>query len=215
MPKNRKPSTLKPLKTMRIFCEGAKTEPAYIKAYLASFSRDGRRSVIEVEKTDKNTAVQLVEEAAKVKTSGNSLPDDEVWVVYDRESVAKYSETMHAKAVKAADKSGVNVAITNVCFEYWILLHLIDTSAPYGSYSDLMKSSNFKAEFRKLTGTDYDKAAKTVFSVTKSKLTVARSRAAKLNAAGVAAAPAGANKPFQINPYVGVVELLDAIDQFT
>ncbi|WP_037492591.1 RloB family protein [Sphingomonas sp. PAMC 26605] len=86
MPKPRKPANLTPLKTLRIFCEGAKTEPNYINGYIETLDPSSRKSVVEVEKTKKNTAIQLVEEAIKSKRSVNALPGDENWVVYDRES---------------------------------------------------------------------------------------------------------------------------------
>ena len=67
MPKPRKPSTLKPLKTLRIFCEGEKTEPNYLNGYISSLADKARKSVVAVQKTRKNTPVQLVEEAIKSK----------------------------------------------------------------------------------------------------------------------------------------------------
>ena len=105
MPKPRKPSKLKPLKTLKIFCEGEKTEPNYLKGYIATLDNETRKSVVEIEKTRKNTAVQLVEEAIKAKKSSQSLPEDEFWVVYDRESVAKYPDELHAKAFDKANNS--------------------------------------------------------------------------------------------------------------
>lgn len=58
MPKNkekrRKKIPLKPV--FKIFCEGEKTEPLYIKGYINYFHSDQRR-IIVVEKTEKNTPV--------------------------------------------------------------------------------------------------------------------------------------------------------------
>lgn len=214
MPKPRRPANLTPLRTMRIFCEGEKTEPQYLKCYLRAFADDDRRSVVEVEKTDKNTALQLVDQAIAAKRSRNAMPDDEFWVVYDRESPAKYSDQAHAKALTRALAAGVNVALTNVCFEYWLLLHFVNTSAPYSSYDDLARSSPFKAEYKKASGRDYDKATSMAFDVTCGALSEARERAKRLNATGISEAHLGRNEPFHVNPYVGVVLLLDAIDQF-
>jgi hypothetical protein len=67
MPKKKKPSRLKPLKTLRIFCEGERTEPNYLNGYIATLDNGTRKSVIAIQKTRKNTAVQLVEEAIIVK----------------------------------------------------------------------------------------------------------------------------------------------------
>jgi hypothetical protein len=215
MPKPRKPAQLRPLKTMRIFCEGAKTEPSYLNAYLDSIGRDNRQSVIEVEPTPKTTAVQLVGEAIKFLGSANCTPDDEVWVVYDRESVSKYSNALHARAYSQAGRAGVNVALTNVCFEYWLLLHLMQTDAPYSSYDNLITTSPFRREFKKASGVDYSKSDYAVFDILKPGLKAARARAKRINAEGVTCAAAGADKPYHVNPFVGVVQLLDAIDEFS
>jgi hypothetical protein len=215
MPKKRKPSQLKPLKTLRIFCEGERTEPNYLKGYIATLDIRARKSVIEVEKTRKNTAIQLVEEAIDIKKSSGSLPEDEFWVVYDRESVGKYSDDLHAKARAKADKAGIRIALCNVCFEYWLLIHLADTDAPFGSYDDLIGNSVLRAEMKAQCGCDYDKSARSIFDLLKPYLTDARARAKRLNAKGLESAEAGRDQPHHINPYVGVVDLLDAIDGFT
>lgn len=214
MPRKRKPSKLRPLKTLRIFCEGERTEPNYLKKYITSLDNRARKSVVEVEKTRKNTAVQLVEEAIAFKESSGSLPDDVFWVVYDRESVGKYSHELHAKARAKADKAGIEIALCNVCFEYWVLIHLVDTDAPYTSYDDLITNSSLRDEMKAQCGCDYDKSARSLYDVLKDKLPVARSRATRLNVRGQDRAEAGCEQPHRINPYVGIVELLDAIDEF-
>jgi len=150
MPKPRKPASLKLHRTLKIFCEGNKTEPAYLKGYIATLDTEARKSVVEVEPTRKNTAVQLVDEAIRAKKAPASLPEDEFWVVYDRESVAKYSNELHAKAYSKAEGAGINVALCNVCFEYWLLLHFVSTDAPYQNYDDLRKNSVLNDEFKSL-----------------------------------------------------------------
>ena len=214
MPKPRKPSRLRPLKTLRIFCEGEKTEPNYLKGYLRAQRSDRRKTVVELEKTPKTTPVQLVEEAIRLKESPISLPNDEYWVVYDRESVAKYSDALHRKAFDLGRAHGINLSICNVCFEYWILLHLVETSAPYASYADLKRNSALEAEIRKLSGRGYDKASSSIFDLVGGKAPDARVRALRLNQAGRSSAEVGRDRAYQINPYVGVVELLTAIDDF-
>jgi hypothetical protein len=214
MPKKRKPSRLKPLKTLRIFCEGERTEPNYLKGYIATLDNRERKSVVEVEKTRKNTAVQLVDEAISMKKSSGSLPDDEFWVVYDRESVGKYSDELHTKARAKADKAGICIALCNVCFEYWLLIHLVDTDAPFGSYDDLIGTSALRAQMKAQCGCDYEKSTRSIFDLLKLRLPDARARAKRLNAKGLKSAEAGRDQPHHINPYVGIVDLLDAIDAF-
>lgn len=214
MPKARKPSELKPLKTLKIFCEGEKTEPNYLKGYIATLESDTRKAVVEVQKTEKNTPIQLVREAIKAKKAPESLPGDEFWVVYDRESTAKYSNDLHARAFNQARGAGVDVAICNVCFEYWILLHFVATDAPFQNFDDLRRNSRLNDEVRKATGQDYDKSAGTIFSAVKDDVPKARQRGARLNRLAKESAEQRKDLPYYLNPYVGVVDLLDAIDRF-
>ncbi|MDN3645206.1 RloB family protein [Pontixanthobacter aestiaquae] len=214
MPKRRKPSNLVPEKTMRIFCEGEKTEPIYVNGYLQNSVNSGRKSVIRIEKTRKNTPIQLVEAAISAKQSPNSLPDDEFWVVYDREAVSKYSHVLHSEARQKAVGQGINIALSNVCFEYWLLLHLIDTQAPYSSHTNLRTTSPFLDEFKLQTGKDYGKSSAETFSLLREWIPLARERAKRLNQNGHDNAVSPKNAQHHINPYVGVVDLLDAIDDF-
>jgi hypothetical protein len=214
MPNRRKPSQLRPLRTLRIFCEGECTEPSYLKGYIATLDNSARKSVVEIQRTRKNTAVQLVEEAISTKKSSGSLPDDEFWVVYDRESVGKYSNELHAKARAKAEKERINIAISNVCFEYWLLLHLVDTDAPFNSYDDLIGNSALRVRMKEQCGCDYEKSARSIFELLRLYLPDARIRAKRLNANGLRNAGIGRNQPHHVNPYVGVVDLLDAIDAF-
>lgn len=150
---------------MKIFCEGEKTEPFYINGYIQTFVNPERKTVVTIEKTRKNTPVQLVEVAIQAKESRVSLPNDEFWVVYDRESIAKYSDTLHAKARQRATSKGIKVALSNVCFEYWLLIHLVNTQSPYTCYDDLRKNSSFNSKVRELCGTDYEKSSPYLFNL--------------------------------------------------
>ncbi len=212
MPKPRKQSNMVPLKTLRIYCEGEKTEPIYIKGYISSFSNQDRKCVISVEKTRKNTPVQLVDVAIEAKKLKES-PDDEFWVVYDRESPAKYADHLHSKAMDKARRHGIKVALSNICFEYWILIHLIDTEAPYSSCDDLLRRSPLNQEIIKLCGNKYEKS-RSLFNILRDRIPEARNRGQRLNSNGLENAAFGKEEPFHINPYVGMVDLLDAIDNF-
>ena len=214
MPRPRNAPRLKPLKTMKIFCEGEKTEPNYLRGYLGVVRNPTRRSVIEVQKTPKTTPIQLVNEAVKAKKLPTSLPEDEFWVVYDRESEDKYSHALHARARDKARRSGVKIAICNVCFEYWLLIHLEDTTASYSSFDDLRKRSSLYKEVKKKFGFDYEKSNSSIFSFFQSNIAVARRRALLLNMNGRASADPHKSEPHHINPYIGIIELLDAIDNF-
>ncbi|MES0827706.1 RloB family protein [Ruegeria sp. SCP11] len=214
MPKPRKKDTKSPEKTMRIFCEGEKTEPSYIEGYIGQTRVDNLTTVVKVESTRKNTPVQLVEEAVKLKKSRVSLPDDEFWVVYDRESIAKYPDALHAKAADMAKANGIEIALTNVCFECWLHLHFEHTTAPYSCYDDFSRRSNFKTLFKEKSGMDYEKSSKFLFETIKSLIPQARQRANRINADSLRNCPPGKTAHHQINPYFGMPKLLDDIDNF-
>jgi len=214
MPHKRFKPNNKPLPLLKIFCEGEKTEPNYIAGYLNDMTDQSRRSLIRIQINDKNTPVQLVDEAIKEKNKPTSLNEDQIWVVYDRESIAKYKEKLHTEALKKAEINNINIALSNVCFEYWLLLHIKDTTAPYGSFSDLKSKSEFFEEFKKIFPLGYEKSSRSIFTLLKHGLGDARRRAKRLNLDGVTSAPPGKSYPHQINPFMGMVCLLDAIDKF-
>ena len=61
---------------LHILCEGRKTEPNYLEHYKDLFCI-GKSASIVVEKTDKTTPVQLVEEAVNLKNSATVGANDE------------------------------------------------------------------------------------------------------------------------------------------
>lgn len=214
MPKPRPRSDRKPRKKLYIYCEGEKTEPNYIEGYIRSKKDGALRDVVKVQPTRKNTPAQLVDVAIEHKKSGPALVGDVFWVVYDRESVAKYSDELHDRAHKKAKDNDVNIALSNICFEMWLLLHLKNSSAPYSSFDDLIHRSPLKAEFKRLCGKDYEKANIDVFNVLSGNVALARERAVKINQLAMGAAVGGRDKPHHLNPYTDMPKLLNAIDEF-
>ena len=213
MPRPRKVSSKDPKATIKIFCEGEKNEPTYIREYIRQVCRGTLKARVNVEMTDKNTPVELVKEAVKVKQSKETLPSDLFWVVYDRESVSKYSHEKHAEASGLAKVNGIRIALSNVCFECWLNLLFEYSSAPYSNYDDFLKKSSFNAYLKNETGQLYEKSLKDVFAVFKDRISIARERAKKINADGMATSKPGKDAPHQINPYFGVPALLDDIDR--
>jgi hypothetical protein len=204
MPKKRKRQQrdLKP--RLHIFCEGEKTEPNYLNGYIERCFPGTRLTVVE--KTDKNTPVQLVEEAVSAKRNRDSLGTDQFWVVYDRESVVKYSPELHDEAMDKASANGIKIAFSNVCFEVWILLHFQETVPAYDCCADLLHRSRLK---KHIPG--YDKGDKREFS--EQEVSAARKNAKHLNKQTIAAADRSWNKEHQWNPYTDVYKLLDAMDK--
>ena len=203
MPKkrNRAKRELKP--QLHIFCEGKETEPFYFRRYLEIYYPGIR--LVSIPNIEENTPVQLVKKAIREKKKAPK--GDLFWTVYDRESEIKYSKKLHDQARKMAKKHDINIALSNVCFEVWILLHFTKDIAPYDNFDDLKRRSRLKEFIPK-----YGKSIKYPFS--KKEMNAARIRASLINKATQAGADSFWNQPHQWNPYTDVHKLLDAMDHF-
>jgi len=192
---------------LHIFCEGEKTEPNYLRHYLKLRGTNGtaQDTVVVIEDRKKNTPVQLVEEVIQKK---KSFPSSHIfWVVCDRESKVKYLDALHHDARQKANAENINVALSNVCFEVWLLLHFQETASAYTSCDDLLKRSELKKHFSR-----YDKNDD-FSSITERHIAKARKRAETMNKVTKKSANPEWTHPYQWNPYTNVYELLDEIDK--
>ncbi|WP_350313351.1 RloB family protein [Dickeya fangzhongdai] len=197
---------------MYIFCEGAKTEPLYLSSYIEEFAKN-KSKIISIPKTRKNTPVQLVDEAINKKNSKESISGDVFWVVYDRESVAKYPRSKHKEAWDKAKKNGINIAISNVCFEFWVLLHFEETTQPYSSFQDLINNSNLKSKLISAGIKSYDKGSDELYFKIRKGINNARKRAQKVNNLIISSSPKNSEE-YDYLPFTKIHHLLDAIDNF-
>jgi hypothetical protein len=111
-----------PLPRVLVVCEGIRTEKGYFQS-LKHTHRIPIDLVIEAGGTPK----RLVEIAVKLKQEADALAHgrgdpnlkfDEVWCVFDVDEHPYLSE-----AKKQAKDNQIQVAISNPCFELWVLLH--------------------------------------------------------------------------------------------
>ncbi len=213
MPKKKPDNKKKLIPAFHVFCEGEKTEPYYIRGYVDHFHSD-KKNILLVEDTNKNTPVQLVGTAIQHKKS--TTKNDVYWVVFDRESISKYSHELHLKARVLANKNNIQIGFSNVCFEYWMLLHMEYSTACYDSCSDLLGKSNLK-KLLKARGIDnYDKGFAYLFNVLKEKggISIAMSNADKAINSAIASAERGKEHPHFLNPYTDVHHLFIDMDNF-
>lgn len=113
-----------PRRRILIVCEGEVTEPDYFN----TFRRDLRNPLVEVEIDGRGGPPKtLVERAARRKRKAESearresdayLGYDEVWCVFDVDDHAHL-----AAAREQARRAGIQLAVSNPCFELWALLH--------------------------------------------------------------------------------------------
>lgn len=118
-----------PHKRVLVFCGGARTEPAYFDGLL----RTRTAPAAQVHVRYKGVAPhQLVSTAAEfAERQRGSF--DEVWCVVD------VDEFDIAAAVAEARRHKVNLAVSNPCFELWLLLHHTDCRSHCAGYEDVVK----------------------------------------------------------------------------
>lgn len=121
-PKNlrRKTGTRQVKTTFRIYSEGQATEPEYLDVLkkLPEFA-ESVSIEISIERVGA-TPLTLVESACTDKRQAN-LDIDHYWCVFDVESPKPHPYLMEARQ-KARDND-VYLAISNPCFEIWLILH--------------------------------------------------------------------------------------------
>lgn len=109
-------------RTFLIFCEGRITERRYLEALRKT--PEVRNSVSIRIGRKYGMPLQLVKAAIK-ETSSHI---DDVWCVFDVEAPTPHPDLLEAVAL--AKKNNVSVAISNPCFELWLLLHFEDHQKP-------------------------------------------------------------------------------------
>ena len=143
-----------PKRTFLVFCEGEKTEPAYLKALKRDPAiRDVASVDIRVDdETSGSVPLTLVEAAAKVRarSSGENGEIDEVWCVFDVEWPQNHPNLR--RALTRARESGVGVAVSNPCFELWLALHFEDQTA----WLDTAAATRLRRTLDDTTGKDLD-----------------------------------------------------------
>lgn len=106
-----------------IATEGSNTEPDYFNG-MFSLNKNPR-VILEVLGTEKGfSAPKHVLQRLQDVISDEDLKfdlDDELWLVID---VDDWPWKEINKVVRSAKKSGINVAISNPCFEVWLILHI-------------------------------------------------------------------------------------------
>ena len=107
-----------------VFCEGSVTEPGYLKSLerLHGPQNIATFDILEVGLPPR----KLVEKAkiAKAEAEDSAEGDTEYWCVFDVEAPTPHP--LIRDAVVMARDNGIRVAVSNPCFELWLLLHYAD-----------------------------------------------------------------------------------------
>jgi hypothetical protein len=122
----RRGSTRPPKRRILIVCEGRETEPGYFRA----LRQELRNPRVEIQIETKGASVGAVRKAIRMKETAEAdatrqrdenLRWDQVWNVFDVDEHPRIDE-----ARKLAEAHGIALAISNPCFELWLLLHFQD-----------------------------------------------------------------------------------------
>ena len=137
-----------------IVCEGEKTEPNYFNEIVGHY----RLSVANVVVTGKcgSNPKSVFEKAKQLykeeKNKGDSY--DKVYCVFDKDEHVNFEEICYS--INKKRPSDTFFCITSIpCFEYWLLLHYKDTSAPFFKTQNKSASDKVIEELKK-----YDKSYK-------------------------------------------------------
>ena len=87
MAKQRKGQRRKLAKNIFIFCEGAKTEPQYLRGFLREQTLCGRP--VQLVSSNQTAPLKLVEEAIRHRKK-HGIEQDEAWVVVDKDSYTEH-----------------------------------------------------------------------------------------------------------------------------
>ncbi|CAO5252852.1 RloB family protein [Frankia sp. AgKG'84/4] len=102
-----------------IFCEGKRSEPDYLNG-IKQLPHVARNTAISIEiDLEHGVPLSLVKRA--VQRKGEDKEIDEFWCVFDVEWPNQHPNL--EQAVSLAQQHDVRLAISNPCFELWLILH--------------------------------------------------------------------------------------------
>jgi len=172
-----------PYDRVLIVCEGEKTEPNYLRELIAHYQLSSAN--VEIVGDGDPAPISVVDHAL---TKFRNDPDyNAVFCVFDRDGHESYeralraidaAKPLHRGNGKRKDDKAKLEAITSIpCFEYWILLHYVFTTAPMPRFADVESRLRAIPEH-----SGYAKGARNLFARTKDLLQTALANANRANA---------------------------------
>ncbi|WP_233225499.1 RloB family protein [Amycolatopsis sp. CA-126428] len=123
----RRPAFREQRLSLLVVCGARATEPAYLEGLKRARRNPAVKVKVKVKAADPEAVVRYAAQLSD-RTSG---AHDEVWCVVD------VDEFDLERAVVLARSLRVNLAVSNPCFEYWLLLHFEACAAPVKCYRDV------------------------------------------------------------------------------
>jgi hypothetical protein len=198
----RRTETRTPRKTLVLFCEGERSEPDYFEA-LKREPQVRELAAVDV-RIDEDSAgsdpLTLVRAAicARERAQGAEGEIDEFWCVFDVEwKTYRRNHPTLMEAVRLAHDNDIRLAISNPCFELWLVLH-------FKTWTRWLNNTDARRERRACDG-QADKGVAGALYMPK------RSVAAK-RAKALDAKHAGDGTPFpDDNPSSGVFRIIESV----
>jgi hypothetical protein len=185
---------------MLILCEGKCTEPQYLKALRSKLRVPELNLEFVWPPETPNTPREMVEEAKRRKHVKRESYH-EVWCVFDVESkLTQRARFGLCEALDAARRSGILSAVSNPCFEIWLLWHNVDQTA-------WIASDEVQSRCEEL-GLTHRKHIQDADSLIGKHYQAARNRACALD---LTHDRNGTTRPQDRNPSSSVYKLVDAI----
>lgn len=182
-----------PRHVLRVLTEGRRTEPDYLVGWV----RRNARVHLNIDDTGMTPDALVRRAKEHVQSQPRRRADrdfDEIWCVFDTDA---HENLPHA--IEDARQSGIAVAVSNPCFELWLVLHVREQTA-YIDRHDVQRLSN------DLGLSDGKRIAATVRNTLADAFQTARERAQQL-----AQRHAGNNSPARSNPSTDVWRLVDQL----
>ena len=120
----RRPPFRDPKPIILVVCEGEKTEPQYLLGFVRACRNPRVRIEVAPEHGVPRTLVEIAKQhkidakAAAEREHDENLAFDSVWCVFDMDEHPNVGE-----AREMARDNGIELAVSNPCFELWLLLH--------------------------------------------------------------------------------------------
>lgn len=160
-----------------IVCEGKKTEPYYLKEYCDYLKLNSANIKVIGMGVD---PLKLVEYAEK--EFNESKDYDRIFCVFDKDQHASYNNAVSKiKSLRERSRNSIPIySITSVpCFEYWLLLHFIDSTKPYNKTGNKSSGELLFSEISNYIK-NYYKGHQSIFEMTKENLQIAINRSKKI-----------------------------------
>jgi len=117
-----------------IVTEGEKTEPLYLSAVCDFFGLN--QANIEIDPKSDSSPTSVVKYAKTLINKNKIDPYDHVYCVIDRDTHQDFQQALNQVASFKNKDTKLHIILSVPCFEYWIILHFIYTTKPFGVSGD-------------------------------------------------------------------------------